>query len=71
MGPSHSVAMLSAEGLKTFILPHRNSFPNIINSKLRVRNLLSMANMAAVRIRPILTNIDETPGRWVLLHIRP
>ena len=29
MGLNHMAAMLSPEGLKTFVLPHRNSFPNI------------------------------------------
>ena len=29
MGLNNTEAMLSPEGLKTFVLPHRNSFPNI------------------------------------------
>ena len=29
MGRNHTAAMLSPEGLKTSVLPHRNSFPNI------------------------------------------
>ena len=28
MGLDHAAAMLSPRGLKTFVLPHRSSFPN-------------------------------------------
>ena len=30
MGLNHTAAMLSPEGLKTFVLPYQNSFPNIL-----------------------------------------
>ena len=46
------ISLLSLEGLKTFVLPYRNSFPKIATRGSGVRNLLSMANMAAARIRP-------------------
>ena len=29
MGLNHTAVMLSPEGLKTFVLPHRKLFPNI------------------------------------------
>ena len=44
-GLNHTVAMLRPQGLKTFVFRSQTF-------QLGVRNLLSMANMAAARIRP-------------------
>ena len=52
IGLNHTSATLSPGGLKTFAFAHRNSFQTI-QLEARVRNLMSMANMAAARIRPI------------------
>ena len=46
MGLNHTAAMLSPVGLKPKLVPKH------FNSRLGVQNLLSMANMAAERIRP-------------------
>ena len=53
IGLNHTAAMLSPKRLKTFVLPPPRLVPKYFDSRLRVRNLLSMANMAAARIRPI------------------
>ena len=53
MGLGHTAAMLSPEGLKTFVFAQPKLVPKQLNSRLGVRNLLSKANMAAARIRPI------------------
>ena len=52
MDLNHTAAMLSPMGLKTFVFAHRNSFPDI-----STRNLLSMANMAVARTRPIINEL--------------
>ena len=44
---NHKAAMLSPEGVKTFVFAHWNLVPNHFNSRLGVRNLLSIANMVA------------------------
>ena len=44
IGLNHTVTMLSTEGLKTFVFAHALKLvPNHFNSRLGVRNLLSMA----------------------------
>ena len=40
MGLFHMVAILSPEGLKTFVLHNLNSLPNHINQRLGVSSLL-------------------------------
>ena len=52
MGLNHTAAMLSLEGLKTFFAPEK-LVPKHFNSRLGLRNLFLMTNMAAARIRPI------------------
>ena len=51
---NHTAAMLSPEGLKTFVLAQPKLAPKHFNSRPMVRNLLSMANVAGARIRPIV-----------------
>ena len=79
--------MLSIEGLKTFVFAHRNFAHQTFQPEARVgfrlglRNLLSMANMAAARIRPMsgekvtsLAPLDEISSchalrfSWILVR---
>ena len=63
MGLNHTSAMLRPEGLKTFVLSHRNSFPNISTRSSVLRNLLSMADVGAAQIKP-LCPAEELKARF-------
>ena len=52
IGLNYMAAMLSPEGLKTFVFAHRNSFPNI-STRGSGYEIIVYGQYAAARIRPI------------------
>ena len=63
MGLIHTAAMLRNEN---FRLAPPKLFPKHFTSRLRVPNLLSIANMAAARIRPICCRVEKKRA-WFLM----